>query len=205
VSEHTAVGRPVLIVGSYPPIPVAGAPATIREVRRAWAAGQEVTVVSPRLSAAHLAVPIHGVLAGRRLANVRRVTGADHLVMVVEEGFPFPAGPVPLQMATAAVILRAWRKFRHVRLVRAGSPSLPDQVWGRLVDAADEVVEEAPGPVQAGVTPLGPPETTVSERAALIAERAARRALGTHGPTVRSWIEAFRRSVRRIHPPRDPY
>jgi hypothetical protein len=39
-------------------------------VQRAWADGDEVTVASPRLSAAHLAVPVVGLLAGRRLGNL---------------------------------------------------------------------------------------------------------------------------------------
>ena len=107
-----------LIVGSYPPIPVAGAPVTLAEVRRAWAAGEDVRVVSPRLSAAHLTVPVAGLLAGRRLDNVRRVTGAERLVLVMEDGFPLPSGPQALQLATVVLLVPALRRFRHVRLVR---------------------------------------------------------------------------------------
>lgn len=190
----SGVAPPVLVVGSYPPIPVPGAPATVAEVRRAWAAGDEVTVVSPRLSAAHLAVPVFGELAGRRLRNVARHTGARRLVLVVEEGFPFPSGPAPRQLVTALVLLLAFKEFGHVRLVRAGSVSLPTPVWNRLAAAADEVAEAEPGPAATGVTPLGPPEVARSELPAHLADRAARRLLG---PQARAWLRS-RRSLRRL-------
>jgi len=160
------VTAPVLVVGSYPPIPVPGAPVTVAEVRRVWAEGGEVTVVAPRLSASHLAVPIWGPLAGRRLDNVRRHTGARRLVLVVEDGFPFPAGRRLRQMATAAVLVRALARFEHVRLVRAGPVTgLWGPAWARVAAAATEVVTVEPGPASPGVTPLGPPEVTVADRA----------------------------------------
>jgi hypothetical protein len=191
------VTGPVLIVGSYPPIPVAGAPVTLQEVRRAWAAGSDVTVVAPRLSAAHLTVPVYGVLAGRRLANVRRVTGTDRLVLVVEDGYPFPAGPVPVQAATCAALMRAFKGFRHVRVVRAGASGLAPDVWRRLAAAADEVEEAEPGPTAPGVTPLGPPEVELSERPGQVADAAAHRLLGSRYPAVRGRLGALRRTVRR--------
>jgi hypothetical protein len=192
--------RRVLIVGSYPPIPVAGAPATVREVRRAWAAGDEVTVVSPRISAAHLAVPVFGLLAGRRLDNVRRHTGAHRLVLVVEPGFPFPDSPV-LQAATAAALVVALRRFEHVRLVRVGAVPMPAAVWKRLAGAADEVVAETPGPpvpgvTVPGVTVLGPPEVAWSERPAQIFGLVARRVLGSQAPAVRGRLGRVRRALR---------
>ncbi|MDA8046090.1 MAG: glycosyltransferase [Actinomycetota bacterium] len=193
----SALVRPVLVVGSYPPIPVAGASATLAEVRRAWAGGAEVTVVAPRLSAAHLTVPIHGVLAGRRLANVRRVTGADHVVLVLEDGYPFPVGPAPLQMATCMALEHALEGFRHVRVVRAGATSLAPAVWNRLVAAADEVTEVPPGPTAPGVTPLGPPEVTPAERPGQLAEAAARRLLGPRYPVVRARLGSLRRAIHR--------
>ncbi len=185
----------LLVVGSYPPIPVAGAPVTLAEVRRAWAAGDEVTVVSPRLSAGHLAVPVFGELSGRRLRNVARHTGARRLVLVVEEGFPFPPASTARQLVTAAVLLRSFRGFRHVRLVRAGSVSLAGGIWHRLADAADEVAVEAPGPAAPGVTPHGPPEVAPSELPAQIADRLVRRLLGPQGV---AWLGRRRRSVRRL-------
>jgi hypothetical protein len=195
----------VLIVGSYPPIPVAGAPATVREVRRAWAAGDEVTVVSPRISAAHLAVPVFGPLAGRRLDNVRRHTGAHRLVLVVEPGFPFPGSPV-LQAATAAALVVALRRFEHVRLVRVGAVPMPAAVWKRLAAAADEVFAETPGPpapgviahgvTVPGVTVLGPPEVAWSERPAQLFGLMARRVLGSRAPAVRARLGRARRALR---------
>ena len=188
-------GRRVLIVGSYPPVPVAGTPVTVAEVRRAWAAGDDVTVVSPRTSAAHLSVPVHGLLAGRRLTNAARVTGLEHLVLVVEDGFPLPSGPLALQGATAAVLVRALRRFSHVRLVRAGAGTVSPLVWDRLAAAAAEVVEAEPGVTAAGVTPLGPPELERGERPRLIAARLARRLLG---PGARGRVEAWGRRLRRL-------
>ena len=215
-----AAGRsPVLVVGSYPPIPVTGARATLAEVRRAWAAGDEVTVVSPRLSAAHLAVPVAGLLAGRRLDNVRRVTGADRLVLVVEDGFPVPSGAGPLQMATVVLMEPALRRFGHVRLVRARPPGsraggslsgaglsgggLSAGAWRRLVHAVagpgryGEVVEVTGGPTAPGVTPLGPPEVPARELPARIAGVAARKVLGSRAPVVRARLGEARRALRR--------
>jgi hypothetical protein len=170
----------VLIVGSYPPIPVAGAPVTLQEVRRAWDMGDEVTVVSPRISAAHLAAPVFGPLAGRRLDNVRRLTGARRLVLVVEPGFPFPPRPL-LQLSTAAALARAMGRFDHSRLVYAVAPSaglgVAARAWARLADAADEVVPGDGGPTDPGVTPLGPPEVRWRERPEQLARRLARRLL----------------------------
>lgn len=185
----------LLIVGSYPPIPVAGAAATLSEVRRAWAAGDEVTVVAPRLSAAHLTVPVHGLLAGRRLANVRRVTGTRRLVLVVEDGYPFPTGPPVLQLATWAVLAPALKGFRHVRVVRAGAASLAPAVWARLAAAADEIDEAQPGRTDPGVTALGPAELTWSDRCGRAADRLVSRVLGPHG---RAWLGARRRWVRSV-------
>jgi hypothetical protein len=195
----------VLIVGSYPPIPVAGAPVTLQEVRRAWDMGDEVTVVSPRISAAHLAAPVFGPLAGRRLDNVRRLTGARRLVLVVEPGFPFPPRPLlqlprvqlplvqlplvqlplvqlPLvQLSTAAALARAMRRFDHSRLVYAVGPGaglgVAARAWAWLADAADEVVPGDGGPTDPGVTPLGPPEVRWRERPEQLARRIARRVL----------------------------
>lgn len=194
----------VLIVGSYPPIPVAGSPVTVREVRRAWAAGDEVTVVSPRLSAAHLAVPVHGLLAGRRLENVRRHTGAHRVVLVVEPGFPLPEQPL-LQRATAGVLVRALRRFEHVRLVRVGADGpagvgpagVGPAAWSRLAEAADEVAEEAGGATAPGVTPLGPPEVTPGERPRQVAGMLGRRLLGRRAPVVRARLGQVRRRLGR--------
>jgi len=145
----------VLVVGSYPPIPVAGAAVTVREVRRAWDAGDEVRVVAPRLSAAHLAIPVKGPLAARRLDYARRRYGARRIVVVVEPGYPLGA------WSTAWSLARALRRFDHVRLVRTADVPERTRGWARLAARADEVEVVAPGPTAAGVTPLGSPEVTM--------------------------------------------
>ncbi len=186
----------VLLVGSYPPIPVPGAAASTAEVRRAWNEGFEVTVVAPRLSASHLTVPVYGLLSGRRLANVGRVTGAARLVLVVEDGYPLPRGPVPLQMASAELLVRAFRSFTHVRVVQVEGTRLPAAVEARLRDSATEYVTMPGGPSSPGVTPLGPLEVRSRDRAARIAGHAARRLLGSRATTLRAGIGRARRRLR---------
>lgn len=186
---------PVLVVGSYPPIPVAGNPVTVAEVRRAWAAGDEVVVVSPRLSAAHLAVPVSGPLAGRRLENVKRHTGARRLVLVVEPGFPLPRETVG-QLASAALLARAVRRFDHVRLVRVGTlDGISPRAWHLLASAAHEVVSAEAGPTAPGVTPLGPPEVPLSQQPRRLAGLIAGRVLGRRAPAVRARLGAARRRL----------
>lgn len=185
-----------LIVGSYPPIPVAGAAATVGEVKRVWASGSEVIVVAPRLCASHMTVPVYGLLSGRRLANVGRVTGLDRLVLVLEDGYPLPSRPGPLQVATAAALTRALRRFGHVRLVQAGELRLAPGVAGRLRAAADEYVTVPAGPSAIGVTPLGPTEVRPRERAGHLAGRVADRALGSRAPAARAAAGRARRALR---------
>jgi glycosyltransferase involved in cell wall biosynthesis len=175
-------GARALVVGSYPPIPLPSAEVTLAEVERAWGEGLEVTACSPRRSAAHLAVAVRGVLAGRRLDNVRRHSGSDRLVMVAEDDFPVPRGAFLRRLAAAWVLSRAFRGFEHVRLVRTCS-------YGRLVDrvlaaGVDETVNvELPaGPP--GVTPVGPRDVPFSE----MPGRLLRRLLGAGG----------RRAARRL-------
>jgi hypothetical protein len=185
-----------MVVGSYPPIPVAGAPVTISEVRRVWDAGDEAVVVSPRLSAAHLAVPIFGPLAGRRLANAGRVTGASRLVMVVEDGFPL-RGPEAVQMVSALGLARAMKGFGHVRLVRAApAAGVSRRAWAVLAAAAGEVVAQTGGGTAPGVTPVGPPEVRLEERPRQVAGALARRVLGSRAPAVRARLKRLRRAGR---------
>lgn len=192
----TAAPEQVLVVGSYPPIPVPGAAVTVDEVRRVWASGAEVTVVAPRLCASHLTVPVYGLLAGRRLDNVRRVTGSDRLVMVLEDGYPLPPSPGPLQIASAAALIRALRGFRHVRLVQAGALRLAPGVEGRLRAAAGEYLTVPAGPPEPGVTALGPPESPPSDRIGHLAGRAANRVLGPRAPAIRAAAGRARRMLR---------
>jgi hypothetical protein len=191
-------GATTLIVGSYPPIPVPGARVSLAEVRRAWGRGSEVVVVAPRLCAAHLTVPIAGMIAGRRLANVARVTGARNLVLVVEEGYPFSLpGPV-LQRATAEVLARAFAAFDHVRIVRAGKVDLHPAAWARLTAAAHEAVEVPAEPAAEGVTPLGPPEDPPVQRGKRVARRSLQRALGPTG------LAAYQQARTRVADRRRP-
>ena len=102
------------------------------EVRRGWDAGHQVTVVSPRLSAADLMVPVAGPLAGHRLKNVQRHTSSNRVALVVEPGFPVPAGPGVLQWITVLGLVRALKAFDHVTVVRVGSAGLlrpPTRPW----------------------------------------------------------------------------
>lgn len=186
----------VLVVGSYPPIPVPGAAAAVAEVKRAWASGSEVTVVAPRLCASHLTVPVYGLLAGRRLANVARVTGAERVVLVLEDGYPLPPRTGPLQVASAAALARALRGFGHVRLVQAGTVRMAPGVAGRLRAVADEYVTVDAGPAAPGVTPLGPPESHPGERVGRLAGRVAERALGRRAPQARAAAGRARRALR---------
>lgn len=187
----------MLVVGSYPPVPVPGAAATAAEVQRTWAAGDEVTVVAPRLSASHLTVAVHGLLAGRRLANVRRVTGTDRLVLVLEDGYPLPSRPLLYQLASAAVLARALRAFDYVRLVQVGTAGLHPVTTRLLRRAVDDYAAAAAGPAAAGVTPLGPAEVRLRDRAAVVADRGARRVLGHRAPAARRMAGQARRALSR--------
>ena len=71
-----------VVAGSYPPVPGPPAAATLAAVRAAWGAGDEVTVVSPRASAAGRRAYLHGWRAVAALARLSR--GQDRLVLVVE-------------------------------------------------------------------------------------------------------------------------
>lgn len=187
----------VLVVGSYPPVPVPGAAATVAEVQRAWAAGDEVVVVAPRLSASHLTVAVHGLLAGRRLANVRRVTATDRLVIVVEDGYPLPSRPLPHQLASAAVLVRALRGFAYVRVVQVGGAGIHPFTSRLLRRAVDDYAAIPSGPGAAGVTPLGPAELRLRDRAAVLAGRGARRVLGHRAPAARRMAGRARRALHR--------
>lgn len=195
-------GRQVLVVGSYPPIPIPAAAATLDAVRRAWAAGDEVTVVSPRVSAAHLSVPVVGVLAGRRLGNLRRHTGASHAVVVMERGFPIPATAGRgvairvVQWQTVHGMLQAFAGFEHVTLVRVGSLDVGGRAQRRLTQAATEVIDQEVGfgTGAGGVTALGPVETLPRERPRQIAGMVGRRLLGRHAGRFRTLLASARRA-----------
>jgi len=144
--------RPVLVFGSYPPVPGEAAAATVAAVRRAWGEGDEVIVVSPRPSAADLAVPIVGVLAGRRLENVHGLVGdVRGVVFGIEPGVPVPrattgrAGPDrAVQRATVRGLCGALARFDSVTLLVSGDPAVPPAVLAPLWGMAREVVVASP-------------------------------------------------------------
>jgi hypothetical protein len=184
------------VVGTYPPIPLPAAVATVAAVRRAWADGDEVTVVSPRVSAAQLAVPVVGLLAGRRLANLRRHSGATRAVLVAEPGLPVPSGYGRIararQRETVRQLERAFAGFDHVTVVRTGALDIPGPIEARLLRAATEVVEHAGEPPRPplGVTPLGPVEVPARERPRQITTAILRRVLGRYAGPLRARVRA---------------
>lgn len=188
----------VLIVGSYPPIPRPAAAVALAQVREAWAEGAEVTVVSPRLSAAHLTVEVHGLLAGRRLDNVRRHTTTTRLVLVIEEGYPFSSRSAPVQRATAEVLARAMARFDSVRLVRVADPRVDPAAMTRLQAAATEVVSVPGASPPPGATVFGPAEVTAKERPRQLLSIAARRVLGPRAPQVRAYLGKMRRLLASV-------
>ena len=89
LARRFMTARRALVVGSYPPVPGAAAAATVAAVRRAWDAGVEVVVVSPRPSAAPFVVPVAGTALGRELAKLRVAHACNEVVLCVEPGWPF--------------------------------------------------------------------------------------------------------------------
>jgi len=178
-----SAGR-TLVVGSYPPIPVPSAAATLEAVRRELDAGREVRVLSPRPSAAHYSIPILGPLAGRRLKRAKAVSECDRLVLCVEPVIPFdpPVRGVAARLSSAWVARQlavAMRQFSHSVVVITTEEGLLPGAVSRLRDAATEVLEDKrPGAPPDGVTVRGPKEVTVSDRFRRIAGKAARRVLG---------------------------
>ena len=154
-----------MVAGSYPPIPVPAAEATVDAVRRALSEGHEVKVVSPRPSAAHYAGALVGFIAGRRLNGLRRVTRCDRLVFCLEPEVPFdPPGKTTVgstrrAMITARLLARSFRRFDHTTLIIAGDSGAPAEAVRVLEEAADEVVEDRrTGTPPPGVTTRGPVE-----------------------------------------------
>ncbi len=194
----------VLVGGSYPPIPRPAASATVDAVRREWARGHDVAVVSPRPSAAHFAAPIAGPLAGRRLDNVRRLSGASRLVLCVEAGLPFaaPQRRPPgrwRSTRTARGMTRAMRRFDHVTLVIADPGLGGDRNIAVLRSAADEVIDDPrAGEMPAGITLLGPANVVWQDRLATRGGQLARAVFGERWGPLRTRLAALVRRLRRI-------
>jgi hypothetical protein len=177
----------VLVVGSYPPVPLPSCAATLAAVRAQWEAGREVTVVSHRSGAADLAVPVIGVLGGHRLDSLRTFTAASRLVLVVEQGAPIPRSAPPVQLVCAREVARAMKGFAHSTLVVAGDPGLGAQVLGVLRSAADDVVTyPLPTCAPPGVTVRGPAEHLGIARVRSLGGKTARKVLGPRAAGARA-------------------
>lgn len=178
----------VLVVGSYPPIPVPAAGATVDAVRRELDKGHEVRVLSPRPSAAHYSIPITGPLAARRLARAKALSGCERLVFCLEPGIPFaPPGRNGFarrlsSVATASLLSRVIRCFDHTTLVIAGEIGAPAKAISLMMDASSEVVEDRrEGGPPPGVTVRGPKEVTQIDRGRRLAGKVKRRLVRAHG------------------------
>lgn len=172
----------VMVAGSYPPIPVPAAGATVDVVRRALLDGHELTVVAPRPSAAHFAVPLVGVLAGRRLDRLRRLTGSERLVFILEPAVPFdPPGRShrlgrPRALLIAYLVARSFGRFDHTTLILAGDTGAPHDALRVLKRAATEIVgDQRDGEAPAGVTTRGPLELRARDRVRRVVGGVARR------------------------------
>lgn len=108
----------VLVAGSYPPVPGRAASASFAEVGRHVARSDDVTVLSPRPSAAHRHGPMTGIGAAATLWLHRRFTGANCLVLCLEMGVPIHvgAGRLRTRLETMALSL-SLRRFDRVTLL----------------------------------------------------------------------------------------
>ena len=174
----------VIVAGSYPPIPVPAAGATVEAVRRALIEGHEVRVVSPRPSAAHFSGPLIGLIAGRRLNRLRRLTASTRLVFCLEAEVPFdPPGPSTTRsrwkaLATAYLLARTFRRFDYTTLVVVCDTGGRKDAVRILERAADTVVEDRrEGELPEGVTVRGPVEMRSRDLARRFVGGIARRAI----------------------------
>jgi hypothetical protein len=149
--------RRSLVVGSYPPVPGAPAAATVAAVRRAWDAGAEVVVVSPRPSAAPFVVPVAGAALGRELAKLRLAHACNEVVLCVEPGWPFGghdrAGSHGARPARA--LAQALSGFERAELVVTGETGVAPEVmalfWPLVGPVTASSEEVAAGLRAAGV------------------------------------------------------
>ena len=115
---------------------------TLQMVRMLVAEGHEVTVVSPRPSAAHLDAALAGAASPRAVRKVLRSTGATELVFCISPGMPFTRAKGISQQVLAirlAAALRACPALERVRLVMAQEPGVTARVLRHLWAVADEV------------------------------------------------------------------
>ncbi len=119
-----------LVVGSYPPVPGPASAATVAAVERAWAAGYEVRVISPRPSAAARVLAFDGPGLGAELERRCRTGSYRRVVVCAEPGWPFPAEPGLLSgpRRTARRLARALATVREAELVLTGPVAAMHQV-----------------------------------------------------------------------------
>jgi glycosyltransferase involved in cell wall biosynthesis len=165
-----AAGRPVLIVGNYPPVPTAGSEAALGAARQVIADGDDPVVASPRPSAAALTVSVVGPLAGRRLDQLRVATGATRLVLCAEADLPVPVTGYPrwalpaVQRRTVRSLVDAFGRFDEVTLVRCGDLRLPGALADALGAAASRTLDHLPAsPTPPGVSVRGPSDPPLRE------------------------------------------
>jgi hypothetical protein len=158
----------VLVAGSYPPVPGAATAATLAAVHAAWAAGDDVTVISPRPSAADGYAHLAGWRAVAALARLSR--GHHRLVLVAEPGVPF--GPDAGVASAAALARTVRRRFDRLTLRLVSPAQLPVAPWAAMWRVA-------------AVTPGGPAEWTGREQPRRLASMVIRRVLGRHTDAVR--------------------
>ena len=135
-------------MGSYPPVPGAAAAATVAAVRRAWDAGVEVVVVSPRPSAAPFVVPVAGTALGRELAKLRLAHSCNEVVLCAEPGWPFAGHDRTGSHGarTARALAQALSGFESAELVVTGeigvAPEVLALLWplvGPVIASSEEV------------------------------------------------------------------
>lgn len=174
----------VIVAGSYPPIPVPAAGATLDAVRGALNEGHDVRVVSPRPSAAHFSGPLIGPIAGRRLNRLRRLTASTRLLFCLESEVPFdPPGSSTRTsrwkaLATAYLLARTFGRFDHTTLIVVGDSTGNQDAVRILERAADVVIEDRrEGQPPEGVTVRGPVEMRSRDLARRFVAGIARRAI----------------------------
>jgi hypothetical protein len=202
------------VVGSYPPVPGPAAAATVAAVRRAWAVGQDVVVVSPRPSAAPFVLRSAGTRGvARDMVRLGRRHACDQVVLCIE-----PAWPVRGRTdGGARSLAAALSSFRHAEVVVTGEVGGDWGLLARLWVAAElltagseelavslraagapsvracepyEGARERPSPFSAGtVSPLEHGELLVRVRARRLLGRVARKVLGRRAPAVRAQLE----------------
>ena len=207
-------GTTTLVYGSYPPVPGLAARVTQSEVTAAWEAGEVVTVVSPRPSAAHMALRISGPLSGHRLRDLRREVGAARLVFCAEPQVPLSlGGPRLLRQVqhalTVRALARAFAEFEHVTLAVTGDLGASKAVLDPLRRAAQEVHDQIAPEVQnrvgadrlahlgQPVSPLGPDEMLWQDRVRRAIRIVARRVLGSRATGMGARAEIAEAEIRR--------